>query len=151
MGQKKLSLLYSEVSSFQRNACKSGIIIYTWGGKSVLFREVSSVQGFYCRGVHCIKVECYVTLLCFQGKGNYACNQRGSSTSAFEVTPASVSVVSGYLVCVCMYVCMCVCACMYHRHKYVWAEYSVVRCIEVTGFCTNKDWYVETKPSSLGV
>ena len=25
-----------EVSSFQRNACKSG----TWGGKSVLFREV---------------------------------------------------------------------------------------------------------------
>ena len=75
-------------------------------GKGVLFREVSSVQGFYCRGVHCIKVECYVTLLCFQGKGNYACNQRGSSTSAFEVTPASVSVVSGYLVCV--YVCMCV-------------------------------------------
>ena len=54
-----------------------------------------------------------------------------------------------WCVCVCMYVC--VCACMYHRHKYVWAEYSVVRCIEVTGFCTNKDWYVETKPSSLGV
>ena len=49
MGQKKVLVLV-RVRCPHFRGCKSG----TWGGKSVLFREVSSVQECPLEGFHCI-------------------------------------------------------------------------------------------------